>query len=226
MNLIGVKGKYYNQKFEIVDCIVNDIITIKTGNGTKVLDYISFFEDDNLIMDNKTLHIEILEGIKKYLEDKNYVEELSEALDEHRLHYPNEYGTSAYEIYCHLCDWLYFRDEFKENFKPRQILYAEKATEDGCEDVWFIAHSNWNSSRTSKWENYVHPNGDYIIEKCLLSYQEHENMDKPQRERVTFIKQSDGTYMFLGIYELENYDLIKKERRYKRVSTDYFPSSI
>ena len=226
MNLIGAKGKYLNEKCEIVDYVENDIITIKYGNVTKVLDYVSEFEKGNLVLDDDSLLLEVYEGIKKYLEDEIAGEDLSQTLDEHCLHYPNEYGTSAYNIYCDLCERLFFKEEFKDNFKPRQILFAEKATEFGDEDVWFIAHSNWNSSSTSKWENFVHPNGDYIIEKCLLSYQKHEEMDKPERERITFIKQSNGEYMFLGVFELESYDLVKKERKYKRISSDYYPSLI
>ena len=226
MNLIGAKGKYLNEKCEVIDYVENDIITIKLGDQRKVLDYITAFENKSLILDDTSLLKAVLLGIDRFKDAEKEDEKFSAIIDEHSLHYPNVYGTSAYDIYCRFCDQLEFKYEFKDNFRPRQILFAEEASQLGEYDIWFIAHSNWNSSRSEKWENYVQPNGDYIIEKFLLSKQKYEKEGTPKRPRLVFITQSTWEYMFLGIYEFDRKDDEKQERKYIRVEKDYYQSLI
>lgn len=132
----------------------------------------------------------------------------------------NIYGTKAYDIYMQCCRNLGFFTDKKYNFLPRRILYASKATPEGYA-VWVLPHNNLTGDATS-WANII--NDDKIYEVCRV------DDDGESSDRVTFIKQANGEYVFMGIYTLEKKDVINRTidgipikvvKTYKRFSDKY-----
>lgn len=132
----------------------------------------------------------------------------------------NIYGTKAYDIYVQCCRNLGFFTEKKSDFLPRRILYASKATPEGYA-VWMLPHNNLTGDATS-WANII--NDDKIYEVWRI------DDDGESSDRVTFIKQANGEYVFMGIYTLEKKDVINRTidgipikvvKTYKRFSDKY-----
>ena len=130
-------------------------------------------------------------------------------------------GTRAYDIYCAAITAYGFRDDLKGSFAPQKPLYAEFATKERY-NVWFIAHSNWNGTITSSWDNCIQgPNNETIVETFLGSDKEFMSFPDPNNIRVSFIKDANGSYYFLGVYEPNGVDREKKQRFYKKISDVY-----
>lgn len=132
----------------------------------------------------------------------------------------NIYGTNAYEIYVQCCRNLGFFTYQKGKFGPQQILYAVPATPEGYA-VWMLPHNNLTGDATS-WANII--NDDKIYEVWRI------DDDGESSDRVTFIKQANGEYVFMGIYTLEKKDVINRTidgipikvvKTYKRFSDKY-----
>lgn len=132
----------------------------------------------------------------------------------------NIYGTKAYDIYVQCCRNLGFFTDKKNNFLPRRILYASKATPEGYA-VWMLPHNNLTGTATS-WANII--NDDKIYEVWRM------NDDGESSNRLAFIKQANGEYVFMGIYTLEKKDVINRTidgipikvvKTYKRFSDKY-----
>ena len=132
----------------------------------------------------------------------------------------NIYGTKAYDIYVQCCRNLGFFTEKKSDFLPRRSLYASKATPEGYA-VWMLPHNNLTGDATS-WANII--NDDKIYEVWRI------DDDGESSDRVTFIKQANGEYVFMGIYTLEKKDVINRTidgipikvvKTYKRFSDKY-----
>lgn len=132
----------------------------------------------------------------------------------------NIYGTKAYDIYMKCCRNLGFFTEKKDDFLPRRTLYASKATPEGYA-VWMLPHNNLTGDATS-WANII--KDDKIYEVWRI------DDDGELSNRVTFIKQANGEYVFMGIYTLEKKDVINRTingipikvvKTYKRFSDKY-----
>lgn len=112
------------------------------------------------------------------------------------------YGTCAYDIYENCCRNLGFDYLQKGKFASQKGLYAPYATKEKY-GVWFLPHSNLTGDATSRWANVV--DGDIIYEVWF------ENDDvKDKCDRVVFLKQGCGEYVFMGIYTLEKVEVINK----------------
>jgi len=178
------------------------------------------------IKDIDTLIAYVIENAKKIIYKKISERNISTGYESvtQGLIVNKEYGSKAQDIYERCCDSLNFDYKKIDCFAPRQLLFATKAAPGGY-DVWFLPHSNLNVSNTPSWTNIYCLNGDIIYE---LWHVEDDNVDK--NDRLTFIKQGNGDYVFLGVYRLEKKISIgetignlecKKIKIYKRVSTEY-----
>ncbi len=132
----------------------------------------------------------------------------------------NIYGTKAYDIYMQCCKNLGFFTYQKGKFQLQQILYAVPATPKGYA-VWMLPHNNLTGTAKS-WANII--NDDKIYEVWRM------NDDGESSNRLAFIKQANGEYVFMGIYTLEKKDVINRTidgipikvvKTYKRFSDKY-----
>ncbi len=100
------------------------------------------------------------------------------------------YGEVARIIYdeCHTV----FKFKTSGAFDKRQLLFDENCSPEGY-DVWMLPHSNINNSTNKVWWNFVE--GDTITQ-----YQKHSNFTSSKAPRITFVKQKDMQYVFMGIY--------------------------
>lgn len=119
-------------------------------------------------------------------------------------------------------------------------LYARSATSESY-SVWCIAYSNLNTKKlntkklntkkSGNWRNEILNNDDNINEYWeKLTYDYLHDFNDPTY-RVTFAKETDGKYYFLGVYKLSDKPDATKQvlykgkylwvRRYKRISEIY-----
>ena len=138
------------------------------------------------------------------------------------LEYGKIYGKKALNIYDLCCVKFNFCISKRENFNIRRILFAPNATPEGYA-VWMLPHSNYTGDASSTWANIIE--GDTIYE--IWNIYDYENNNE---KRVTFLKQGNGEYVFMGVYKLEEVRnvnrvidgaLIRRIKVYKRVSTTY-----
>ena len=102
-----------------------------------------------------------------------------------------------------------FFEVLADNFKMNEVLFACNATPEKY-DVWFLAHSNWNGSKTTNWNNVIIGDGEFIEEYFLGMDYEYERMDLRKYKRLVFVNMYDGRYAFLGVYEPVSKDNMKK----------------
>ena len=130
------------------------------------------------------------------------------------------YGTNSSTIYRELVNTMGFDPSKINCFGSRRPLYAVNADTTRNLDVWFICYTNYdydneivNICESLNAVNCICRDGDYIIEVVDEKYGSAHNA-----QRITFIKNGQGQYEFLGVFVLiEN----GKSRIYKRVSKTY-----
>lgn len=134
------------------------------------------------------------------------------------------YGNVAEEIYGQCCRTLEFKWEHKWLFGTRQLLFATQATREGF-SVWMLPHSTYTGTSCGSWANVMRNVGKTIHEVWFV---DHEKDNAP---RVTFAKQADGRYVFMGVYEFAGEQTINKKvdgvytyciRTYMRVDKEYY----
>ena len=136
------------------------------------------------------------------------------------------YGAKALDIYEKCCFYYGFDYAKSHYFDLQQILFATNVTKEGyC--AWFLPNSDLlgNTNKSGTWVNVYRD--DIIYELWRVPD------DEVLGDRITFIKQKDGSYVFVGIYRLEKLeeinDYIDDEKRiyitvkktYKRVADNY-----
>lgn len=146
----------------------------------------------------------------------------SYATDFSSLEFGKIYGNKALYIYDMCCAVLNFHPSKRENFQRRRILFAQNATPDGYA-VWMLPHNNYTGDASSCWANIIE--GDVIYEAWNI----HET-GVINDTRVTFAKQGNGEYVFMGVYKFESVKeiskviegvYIKKIKTYKRILGNY-----
>lgn len=128
----------------------------------------------------------------------------------------------AQDIYDECCNSLDFNTFKRGKFGGQQELFAMNATKEGyC--VWFLAHSNWTTTKNGKWANEIFDGIKHIDEKWDNPMIKRFGEDK--EIRVVFEKQNNGTYVFLGVYRCLFIDDDKKVKRYVIIS-DKYPEAV
>ena len=110
-----------------------------------------------------------------------------------------KYGKTAKDIYLKCCKNLDFKISKSHFFAPQQILFASNATEYGYA-VWMLPNSNFTGRTSGSWANVI--DGDKIYEFWSIDDVGDSS------DRITFAKQKDGEYVFLGVYTLESCERI------------------
>ena len=111
-----------------------------------------------------------------------------------------DYGGTAQVIYdegCRVFDW----DSSKRYlFGKQKILYAKDATPEHY-SVWFLTHNNWTDTKGGKWYNTIIWDKDkkeYVIEEMWRKFED----EKIENDiRLTFAKNKNQKYIFLGLYQ-------------------------
>ncbi len=104
------------------------------------------------------------------------------------------YGTTAQRIYQRCCSTLGFAIGKQGFFAPQKVLYATNATREGY-SVWMLPNNSFTGKNSSAWANVIRHDTIYEV---------HSDWEKgDQTTRVTFVKQGDGQYIFMGVYRFE-----------------------
>lgn len=130
------------------------------------------------------------------------------------------YGNVAQDIYKECCSYFGWDYSYAGYFAKRQILYATNVTPENY-SVWFLPHSNLNESESDRWQNLVSIDFNYIKEIWKDIDSTFDMFFDNDTARVTFIKQSDNKYLFLGIYVCDYIDYENYIKIYKRVDLTY-----
>ena len=254
VNLIGEKVINKNGEiFTVISVDLSDKITIVLDDGKKGYDLtiaipkktVRFVSNNVQSAIEKKLY-ELNEIQKKNIEKINEVEYrqrriLAEAASLFKgkdtttdlsyspsynysvLEFGKTYGKVALYIYDSCCRNLNFRRILRDSFMKRRLLFATNATPEGY-SVWMLPHSNLTGDASNCWANVIE--GDIIYEAWNIM----EDYGNNNAHRVTFVKQGNGEYVFMGVYQLERVKTInevidgvyiKKLKTYKRISTTY-----
>lgn len=141
-----------------------------------------------------------------------------------------EYGRSAKEIYWKCCLYLGWDRSQLSRFAPQQPLYGYRADVSGTKDVWFICHSNLYGEKLvlgpdgkmHKRNNAFYDGYGKIVQ--IDEYQPNEpcpELAYPLRDRITFIKNRQGEYVFVGTFRCNQSMSRDCERRFYKIADDY-----
>lgn len=120
----------------------------------------------------------------------------SSSQDFSKLVFGSRYGTRAQDIYKKCCASLGFAIGKQGFFAPQKILYATDATREGY-SVWMLPNNSFTGKNSSTWANVFRDNNNTI-------YEAHADNDSGDATtRVTFAKQGDGQYIFMGVYQFD-----------------------
>ncbi len=138
----------------------------------------------------------------------------------------NSYGTKAKDIYLECCDLFGWDENQAKEFGMMKPLYARAAADNGTKTVWFIGHSNWyadilisDQRGAQHHRNYIHSNL-----QCIEEYQQSSKNylgDYPLQDRITFAKNKQGKYVFLGVYRTKEPNSDRPDRTFYRISDNY-----
>lgn len=145
----------------------------------------------------------------------NFQSEVSDGLQ-----LKHAYGTRAEDIYLDgvFCfGWNYAK---RESFGRQQKLYDVNCTEDGY-SVLFLPYSNLNDGRNEKvsWTDFI--SSDFKTIKEVWKDTDKENF-YDRTKRITFAKQKNGQYIYIGIFQAKIIDEEAKCKYYKRIGDEYF----
>lgn len=127
------------------------------------------------------------------------------------------YGTNCKNIYLDCCHSLNFDSTKQNKFGRWTPCFAHKADTDRTRDVWFIGHSNLTDSAA---ESGKHLNK--VIEDKIYEYFSDAADDiYPLNDRLVFVKEKHGGYVFYGIYRPANPLSKEQGRIYNRISNIY-----
>lgn len=140
------------------------------------------------------------------------------------------YGTNAKDIYLNCCGWFGWNARLAKEFGMMKPLYGHRAADNATKDVWFIGHSNFygdvlvtDGNGAQHHRNYVHTDSSGRV-LTIEEYQKDAPFDSiayPLRDRITFIKNKKGQYVFVGTYRAQELNSRRCDRTFYRVGDDY-----
>ena len=116
-----------------------------------------------------------------------------------KLQHGKIYGKVAEDIYLECCKKLNFKVSKSHFFAKKQILFASNATEEGLA-VWMLPNNSYTGKVSGCWANV-------IVEDKIYEFRAIDDVGDSS-DRITFAKQKDGHYVFIGIYTLESCEKI------------------
>lgn len=119
-------------------------------------------------------------------------------IEKNGFEYYKTYGKKALDIYKNGCKYLGFDKSKSKFFNKLQLLYATDCSPEGY-SVLMFAHSDVNGETNGTWINIIDKDKYYI-------YTENREPQPKNERRITFVKQKDGYYVFIGVYKLAEFN--------------------
>ena len=129
------------------------------------------------------------------------------------------YGTTAKEIYLKGVEHFDWSASKVGSFCPQKLLFSKDCSPEGY-SVWFLTYSNINNDSNPKanWSDYI--NTDFNVIKEFWKKTDdrfHDDNDI----RITFARQKDGKYVYLGIFQVKEFDEENKCKTYHLIEENY-----
>lgn len=140
------------------------------------------------------------------------------------------YGRKAQDIYLNCCKQFGWDRSQAGKFAPQQPLFGYRADVSGTKDVWFICHCNFYGQKyvlgaDGKVHERNHVYGDgYGNIRQIDEYQPNEPDPQrafPLRDRITFVKNHKGDYIFAGTFRSTDPMSRGCERVFYKIGGDY-----
>lgn len=123
--------------------------------------------------------------------------------------YRKSYGTNAQKIYYIGCVHFAFNYKKIDSFAMRKLLFDTECSPEGY-SVWIIPHSDLNgeTNENKSWANFIDIKNGRITQYTIG--EDYWSNEDTTDKRIVFVKQKDGEYVFIGVYQrqdemMENY---------------------
>ena len=129
------------------------------------------------------------------------------------------YGKKAKDVYCEgirVFGWDYSK---LDSFCSQKLLYSKNCSKEGY-SVWFLPYSNMNNYKNNavNWIDFINSTFDTIKEVWInLDDRFYNDKDK----RITFAKQKNGQYLYLGIFQATEIDDENQCKIYHKLDGNY-----
>lgn len=232
VNIIGQNIKYKNGEiFSVLNQTDEQHVTLNNG---KTYSYCKMFSSGTFVLLDAAIQSEVMKDIvnvqkvtellkkqdeyeQKRQKTLRLLDDLKDGYysgrnisDSHKdlqdigkngFEYYKIYGRVALDIYESGCKYLGFDKSKSNSFNILQPLYDTDCSPEGY-SVLMFAHSDVNGETNETWINIIDKDKYYIYTEIRETPPENE-------KRITFVKQKDGYYVFIGVYKLaecnENY---------------------
>ena len=139
---------------------------------------------------------------------RNITNKFRQILSDKKLTPHVQYGRVAKDIYLECCSAFGFNRRKAGSFGRQRLLYDTDCTVEGY-DVWMLPHSDLTGDTNENWWNFIDDGGKKIIQYNRVKDDYSANL------RLTFVKQKNGYYVYMGIYSLTNtYTVHGKDQNY------------
>lgn len=192
-------------------CTEGEIITVYSQEPykIKIISITNPIDIDNLILSSKIYDFTSSDKFTpaKEINFANTTFEIKNGLIPKK-----NYGNNAKDIYNEGVNVFNWQKSKLKTFSEDKLLYDTNCTPEGY-SVWFLQGSYYKNAVISNDFNRILE----FWNKKDFNFQDFYNLDN----RLVFIKQEDGQYIYLGIYKVKELNYNNGERLFYRIGTNY-----
>jgi hypothetical protein len=129
------------------------------------------------------------------------------------------YGKVAKDVYLDGCKHFGWDYSKVGSFCSQKLLYDKDCSREGY-SVWVLPYLNTNNFKNPKsnWIDFV--NSDFNIIKEVWKEMD-ERFFTDDDKRITFAKQRNGQYLYLGIFQAKEFDEENRSKTFYKIDGNY-----
>ena len=130
------------------------------------------------------------------------------------------YGKVAKEVYLEGCKHFSWDYSKQGSFCSQKLLYDKDCSREGY-SLWFLPYFNINNYRNDKtnWIDFVDSDFDTIKE---IWKEIDERFYNDYDKRITFAKQKNGEYLYLGVFQAIESDEDARCKIFQKIEGNYY----
>jgi hypothetical protein len=129
------------------------------------------------------------------------------------------YGRKAKDVYLKGCEYFGWDYSKLGSFCSQKLLFDKNCSREGF-SVWFLPYSNLNNYRNSatNWIDFISSDFEKIKE---VWKEMDERFFTDDDIRITFAKQRNGQYLYLGVFQAKEFDEENRCKIYYKIDGNY-----
>ena len=129
------------------------------------------------------------------------------------------YGRNEKDVYLKVCESFGWDYSKLGSFCSQKLLFDKNCSREGF-SVWFLPYSNLNNYRNSatNWIDFISSDFEKIKE---VWKEMDERFFTDDDKRITFAKQRNGQYLYLGVFQVKEFDEENRSKTFYKIDENY-----